>query len=604
MTSPLPNLDRHELNFDFVVAGGGMAGVCAALAAARNGARTLLIQDRSVLGGNASSEIRMHIVGADCHGEKPGARETGIIEELRLDDAVRNPHRSFSQWDLLLYEKVRREPNLTLLLDTDCTGCEVADAANGKKQITSIKAVRHGTRDHYRITARYFADCTGDGTLGAAAGAEHRIGRESREEFGESLARPVADRQTLGSSILLTARQYDTPQPFVSPDWVRRFTAEDFKNRPIGSSYDYGFWWSEWGGHLDTIKDNETIRHELLRIALGVWDYIKNSGNHPDSSHWALDWVGAIPGKRESRRFLGPHILTQQDIETGRMFEDRVAYGGWWFDLHPPSGVDAVDEAPCAHTKIAGLYSLPLRSYHSRNIANLFFAGRNISATHVGFSTTRVMATCAIGGQAVGTAAALWTQAGDGNDIADLSTAHNIARLQQTLLRDDAFIPAVVDTDANNLARRATASSDSSHPDHPPAHVLDGVARDLQATFGPWSENAGHHWRSIALPARLNLDWPEPVTLQEIHLTFDTGLQRELILSPSAKASSKVVRGPQPETVRHYRLYVDGQLILEVADNHQRKRIHRVSACGRQLTLEAVGTNGAAEARVMEIRVY
>ena len=164
-------MKANRLTTEFAVVGGGMAGTIAAIAAARNGARVILVQDRSVLGGNASSEIRMHICGADSHGGKPGSRETGILEELRLEDAVRNPHRSFSQWDLLLYEKVKAEPNITLLLDTTCVSAEVSATENGGRRITAIRALRNSTDDEFLIEATWFADCSGDGRLGA-----HRAG--------------------------------------------------------------------------------------------------------------------------------------------------------------------------------------------------------------------------------------------------------------------------------------------------------------------------------------------------------------------------------------------------------------------------------------------
>lgn len=603
----MPELPVNSIDTDFLVAGGGLAGLCAAISAARHGARVVLIQDRSVLGGNASSEIKMHAAGADCHGGKPGARESGLIEEFLLEDAVRNPHRSYSQWDLLLYEKAKLEPNLTLLLDTDCTGAEVTTGASGRRQLTAVHAVRQSTEESFRIVARYFADCTGDGRLGREAGADFTIGREAKNAFGETLAREVADRQTLGSSILFTARKYETPQPFIAPTWARKFTDADLKLRWIpNSSYEYGYWWFEWGGQLDTLKDNETIRHELLRIALGVWDYVKNSGRHPGSAPWALEWVGAVPGKRESRRFLGPYIVTERDVLGGRVFDDQVAYGGWAIDLHPPSGVDAVDDPPYTPTEFPHLYSIPLRAYHSRNVTNLFFAGRNLSATHVGFASTRVMKTCAIGGQAIGTAAAVWLRVSKDNDIAALSTGENIRALQQTLLRDDAFLLGVKNEDPLDLARSAAVSASSENPSAPAHRVIDGITRDLKATFGSWSSNSIHHWESQELPARVMLTLPNAAVVREVHLTFDTGFQRELTLSASDALTAKMIRGPQPETVKHYRLFLDGRVVCEETNNYLRKRVHRLpnEMSARTITLEIISTHGAPVARVFEIRLY
>ena len=589
---------HHSLHADLVVIGGGLAGVCAALAAARNGSRVVLVQDRSVLGGNASSEVKMHVVGADCHGTRPGARESGIIEELKLEDAARNPHRSYSHWDLLLYEKVILEPNITLLLDTDCTGCEL-DLSSGTRRITAVKAVRQSTEDTFTITAPFFADCSGDGRLALEAGADFTRGRESKNDHGESLALETADQETLGSSILFTARRYDAPQPFLAPSWVRTFQKHEFTHRPI-KSYEYGYWWSEWGGQLDTLKDNAAIRHELLRIALGIWNYIKNSGAHPDSSHWALDWVGAIPGKRETRRFLGPHILTQMDIQAGRLFPDAVAYGGWWLDLHPPSGVDAPDEEPCVQHHFPHLYTIPLRCLHSRNVANLFHAGRNISATHVAFASTRVMATCAVMGQAIGTAAAL-ARPHAGRCITEIFTPAEIARLQQTLLRDDAFIPGLT---VATTAASATASSEQ--PGSEAARILDGHTRELPATLGPWADGASHRWESAALPAWLELTWPEPRAVSEIHLTFDSGFQRELILSASDAVTDKTVRGAQPELVRDYDVLLDDRVLFSITGNYLRKRVHLlpVAVTARRLRLVVKATHGVPTARVFALSAH
>jgi hypothetical protein len=595
-------LATQRIEADFAVIGGGMAGVCAALAAARNGCRAVLVQDRSVLGGNASSEIKMHIVGADCHGSRPGARESGLIEELRLEDAARNPYRCYPQWDLLLYEKVKAEPLITLLLDSTFLACHL-DANSGA--IHSLTVLRNSTDDVFEIHARYFADCSGDSRLGAEAGADFQMGREDQTKYGESLAPETADQQTLGSSILITGRRHEAAQSFVAPPWIRRFTKADLNHRPI-HSYEYGYWWFEWGGQLNTIKDNESIRHELLRIALGIWDYVKNSGDHPDSSHWALDWVGAIPGKRESRRLLGPRVLTQNDLQSGRIFPDAVAYGGWAIDLHPPSGVDARDEPPFTPTHLDQLYTIPLRSLISRNIPNLMFAGRNLSASHVAFASTRVMATCAVAGQAVGTAAAV---ALDHNaSLADLTSGPLLEDLQQTLLKNDAFIPTAKNSDPCDFARRCkNVSASSSLENCPPEAIVDGISRSLNfRKLGSWADGGTHCWTSASLPAWIELQFPAETKLQEIHLTFDSGFQRELILSASDHITSKGIRGPQPETVKHYRILLDGQVVAEETNNHQRKRIHGLerSVAAKTLRVEVLATHGLEHARIFEIRAY
>lgn len=594
----------HELSTDFVVVGGGLAGVCAAIAAARNGAKVVLIQDRSVLGGNASSEVRMHVVGADVHGRRPGARESGLIEEFRLEDAYRNPHRSYSQWDLLLYEKVTAEPNITLLLDTICTGCATVDNGDGTRRIVSLDAVRHSTEDEFRIHAAVFADCSGDGRLGAEAGAQFTIGREAKSDFGEPLALDAADRQTLGSSIMFTARRHAEPQPFRAPTWARKFQKHEFRLRPFGG-YEYGYWWAEWGGQLDTLKDNATIRHELLRIALGIWDYVKNSGDHPASAPWSLDWVGAVPGKRESRRFIGHHVLTQQDLESARAFPDTVAYGGWPLDLHPPSGIDAIDEAPCHHVNLKHLYPIPLGALCSRNIGNLLFAGRNISATHVAFASTRVMATCAVMGQAIGTAAAIAAPASP-RSIAQHFSGSTLVALQQRLLRDDAFLPGFRGDDPADLARHAQPSASSSSANGPAAHVLDGATREYLPTFGVWADGKTHRWESTTLPAWLELAWNTPQEIAEVHLTFDSGFQRELTLSASDATTRKIIRDAQPELVRDYDVLLDGAAAVSVKGNYLRKRVHRFDRplVASRLRIVVHATNGLEQARLFEVRAY
>ena len=611
-------IEEHRLECDVLVAGGGMSGVAAALAAARCGSRVILCQDRPVLGGNASSEVRMHVVGADVSGGRGEAvaveaREGGIIEELRLETAVRNPQRSASMFDLVLYEACRAEPGLSLMLNTTVVGAET-----DRGLVVCVRAERQSTEDSFRIAAPVFIDCTGDGRLGAEAGATFCHGREARDVFGESLAPSRADTRTMGSSLLFTAREHEQPMPFRAPPWARKFTEADLRLRGhTATSYEYGYWWVEWGGALDTIGDNETIRDELLAIMLGVWDHIKNGGQH-GAGNWALDWFGFLPGKRESRRFAGQYTLTEQDVLDSTPFGDAIAYGGWPIDIHPPGGIDAADQTPCTNTPAPFLYDIPLRACVSRELGNLMFAGRNISATHVAFASTRVMATCAAMGQGVGTAAAYAVAQGRrpgelGGDRAAMRA------IQQRLLRDDAYLVGLCNDDSRDLARSAAVSTAGAGGDDSAANVISGQTRSVHGEGGapPGRALPGtHRWISLPLqdgPAELRLEWPRPVPVAWVQLVFDTGMHRVLTLSHSDEyTEGQMCWGrPQPETVRDYRLRMqtaDGSWreIADVTGNYRRVNRHRPAepAGARALALEVSAANGTDRARVCEVRVY
>jgi len=589
-------MKTKRMQTDIVIVGGGMAGVCAALAAARCGAHVILVHDRPVLGGNSSSEIRMHICGADCSGGRKDtdARETGILEELRLEDAVHNPQRSASMWDLLLYDKVRREPNIILLLNTHCHGVRMSSP----ERIASVLASCPLTETEYVLSAKMFVDSSGDGRLGAEAGALFRTGREGREEFGESLAPPKPDDKRLGSTILFITRKHDRPIPFEVPEWAMRFPSCQHLPHRSHRSWQYGYWWVEYGGELDTITDGDRIRDQLLAFALGVWDHIKNSGHHPQSANWALEWLGFLPGKRESRRFVGEYTLNQRDIEQGEVFEDGVAYGGWPIDLHPPEGI--LSKEPPAQQIHVPLYNIPLRCLYSRNICNLFFAGRNISATHVAFGSTRVMGTCSVMGQAVGTAAGLCVREG----ITPSELKAHITALQQMLLKGDAYIIGAKNADTYDLARSAEVVASSETSAGPAANVLNGVRRGVY--------NATNRWISDPMkgfPQWIELRFPRAVRLREVHLVFDTGLHRPLTLTHSDSYNSTMIREAQPETVRDYDLQlVHGTGVLTVASvrgNYQRFRRHRFPVHpATALRLVVHATNGDPSARVFEIRAY
>jgi hypothetical protein len=610
-------LETHTIACDILVAGGGPAGVPCAIAAARNGAKVILCQDRAVLGGNASSEVRMHVVGADMSGGRgveleTEAREGGIIEEIRLETAVRNPQRSASMLDLILYEKCRAEKNLTLMLNTTVVGVEMEDT-----RIVQAEAHRQSTEDRFLIKADVYVDCTGDGRLGVEAGASFRMGRESRDEFAESRGQDVADDKTLGSTLLFQARKHDEPMPFIAPPWVRKFTEDDLKLRPHASpgvdrGLEYGYWWVEWGGTMNTVKDNEQIRDDLLEIMLGVWNHIKNDGDH-GAENWALSWFGFLPGKRESRRFIGQHILNENEILACEDFPDAIAYGGWSLDTHPPEGVDAIDLPPCDQPRVPHLYGIPLRSCISQDIDNLMFAGRNISATHIGFSSTRVMATCAAIGQGAGTAAAHAIKAGlKPSELSGDTTA--VKAIQQTLLKNDAFLVGVHNNDPCDLAPQATATASSEQDGSPAANVVTGQSRAVHGDGGVPGERTSvgtHRWMSSDLPASIELRWPSPVSLTEIDLVFDTGMHRPLTLSHSDAYVAKMAWGrAQSETVRDFMIKAEvaGEWVTlyEIEGNYQRLCRHTVAPAGAVSALRVVvtATNGLDHARICEIRAY
>ena len=434
-----------KLNYstDFCVVGGGLSGLCAALAAARHGIKTVLIQDRPMLGGNASSEVRMWVCGA--HGKDN--RETGIIEELVLENFYFNPGKKFTLWDSVLYGKAVNQENLTLLLNSSVLDADCPDGV-----IKSVTAWQSNAETFHTVTAEYFADCSGDSILAPLTGALYRYGREAKSEFGETIPPDTADKKTMGMSCLFQIRETDKKVEFIPPEWA--YTYETDADLPYKDhELDNNFWWIELGGEWDCIHDTDRCRDELIKICFGVWDHIKNKGDH-GADNWELEWIGFLPGKRESRRYVGEYTVTQNDVEAGGKFDDIVAYAGWTMDDHFPAGFNYKDGHPTIYHPAPSPWGLPLRCMISKNIKNLVFAGRNISVTHAALSSSRVMATCAILGQALGTAVA---QAIDeGADIRNI----NIAELQDTLMSDDCYLPGKT-RKISALSEQAECSSET-----------------------------------------------------------------------------------------------------------------------------------------------
>lgn len=500
-------------SFDLIVIGGGLPGLCAAIAAARSGITVALVQDRPVLGGNCSSEVRVVPHGANHNNAWAG--ETGIPHALILDDRANN-HESFFDhgminaiFDLNLLQAAQRESNLMLFLNTTVRSVEsepvdpaapvraARSTANNlgrlggeRRRITAVRASQMGSEAEFRLIGRQFVDATGDGTIGFLAGADFRYGREARHEFDEPLAPAVSDDVTMGATITMRARDIGRPVTFTPPPGIKIYRSMQeigFKrtiyhlNKPVYG----GYWWLEVCNPFHQIRDNVGVRDELHRHVLGVWNYIKNySDQRERATNYALDWIGMIPGKRESRRLAGAVTLSERDCHDDRRWPDAIGFAGWWIDLHIKGGIlNKVDpgerenaDRNYKHWIRIPVFTLPLRSFYSANVENLWMAGRCLSTTHVALGPVRVMQTLAQLGQAVGTAAA-WALRRDllPAQVAD-PDGPQITPLQQRLLRDDVRIPGLVNKDPGDLALQATARASSEA-----ALVLDRV--DPKAWF-------------------------------------------------------------------------------------------------------------------------
>ena len=386
-------------SFDFVVVGGGIAGMCAAATASRSGCKVALINDRPVLGGNNSSEIRVHLGGSIELGPNEGLgrmiREFGHSREgnAKPGDYYEDGKKS---------DFIANEKNVTLFSNFRAISVKM----NGNK-IESIIARHVETGEEIRFAAPIFSDCTGDGTIGFLAGAHFDMGRESREEFGEPLAPEEADKMTMGASVQWYSEERNKKVDFPVFRYGVNFNEETAEKVTMGE------WKWETGMNFDQIYDFERIRDYGLMVVFSNWSFLKNELK--DNSKYKnrdLGWVAYVAGKRESRRLLGDYILKQDDIDKNVFHEDASFSASWSIDLHFPDSINSV-RFPGAEFKAATKhiyiypYAVPYRCLYSRNIDNLFMAGRNVSVTHVALGTVRVMRTTGMMGEVVGMAASL-----------------------------------------------------------------------------------------------------------------------------------------------------------------------------------------------------
>ena len=607
-----------QVSYDVVVNGGGLSGMCVAIAAARNGAKTALVHARHVLGGNASSEIRMHVCGASENMAKPDLEEGGILYEMMLDNKSRNDYFCYSIWDMVLFDKVKRQENLTLYLNTVMDDCTVE---NGK--IRQVTAYQQTTETRYIISGEIFVDCTGNSTLGYLAGAEYRIGSEGQSEFNEPHAPEKPNNNRMGNTLLFKAVDRGQSVNFKRPDFAKVFTEEHLRYRThsavhaaqikegadetylhiatFGSSQvDYGYWWIELTGvREDIIDEYEEIRDELVACIYGVWDHLKNGGEH-GAENYDLEWVGMMPGTRESRRLVGDYILNENDILANRQFDDAVAYGGWAMDIHTQKGLYDFDELPSQIIGFDGAYTIPYRSYYSKNISNLMMAGRNISASKMAMGSTRVMGTCAIGGQAVGTAAAMCIK----YSCLPREISKYMNELQQTLLKDDCYIPNVQNTATKDLAKDAVVTASSVFEDNNPENITNGINRPIGNKKNLWISNG-----ISDKGERISLKLQKQAAVSEVRLVFDSNFNYSIKQTMSVKRQKQQRIGVPPELVKNYtvQLFKEGEKVYEtaVADNFQRLNVlHFAPVLCDEVMVTVHETNGCENAHIYEVRLY
>jgi len=430
------------------------------------------VQDRPVLGGNSSSEVRVTPHGAAAFHAY--ARETGIISELLIEERAVNHEEIFengwtnSVWDMVIYDAVQRTENLTVHLNTSVLGVKVYE-----RILKSVECRVANAELNLSLSANVFIDCTGDGIVASEAGCEWRMGSEGKAEFNEPHAPEKTSGDIMGNSIHFKTKNMGRPSPFQLPPWAiehkdgRYFYDQGRLPKDIRG----GYWWIEIGVPYDTIHQAECIRHELTRHVLGVWDWIKNKDPKTMklAENYALDWIGQVPGKRESRRVMGLYLMNEWDVLRCTIHDDEIAFGGWFIDIHTAGGLLADKSEPAsaegysqtseyAARSYAGPYGIPLRILVSKDIDNLMMAGRNVSTTHCALGTVRVMGTTALMGQAAGVAAGVAVS----RRISPAEVCHSEYRMiQQRLLRDGCFLPNVRNADEADKARKAEASASS-----------------------------------------------------------------------------------------------------------------------------------------------
>ena len=617
--------------YDVVVVGAGTTGMGACIAAARNGARTALIQDRPVLGGNASHELGVAIHGAaHCH---PNSRETGLIEEARLIRARMCKDGANISISAAYDEQVRGEKRLKTFLNNRVVKVEKSDEGT----ISAVVARNTLTGEWTRYRAKMFIDTTGDGWIGYYAGVPYRYGREGQAEFGEMEAPEKPDDTTMSGVVISDGvwcfgfKDTGKPVAFETPEWAKSALPDGWSRKfPARLRERGGFgpsWKVEHPGIVNDFTDPEGARDELVRLSFAFFGWGKNSWEHRGLlENHALTYVPFIDARRETLRLMGDYILTGNDQKAAKVFPDRISYGGWSMDTHDPLGLANPDgDGYWKHHPQLPIYTIPYRILYNPKFGNLFFAGRCSSVSHMALGSVRLESTLAALGQVCGTAAAFCVRYGD---TPKSLGEKRLKMLQQRLLKDDLYIPGIVNEDSRDMARKAKVSASSSQdriyfretpslnwsipkfkvaysnkkdPERPgwrysegasPACVIDGVARIF--------ENEAHAWVSDGkqeLPQSITLEWEKPVDAFHVQIAFNS----DLMPARTAAMPQQLVKGYIVE-VRSGGVWTQ---VAAETDNWRRMVRHwfekrKIDA----LRITCLETWGDSSAQIFEVRVY
>lgn len=583
----LPTVLKEK--FEFIVVGGGVAGITAAITASRYGIKTALINDRPILGGNGSDEAHVTLEGS-AH---KGYHETGVIFEIK-----NYKENTGLTWSEVFERFCDREKNLTVFSNVLVDG-----AVTENNRIVAVTATNTLNYQKYEFAAENFVDATGDAWLGYYSGAEYKIGREAKFEYGESAAPETADGNTMSGCATRTvtdntdticsyyAEEQSVPYEFKAPVWAFKLPEGDKLGREP-HYIDRGHWWLEMPNDYDDIWESEFVRDSMLRMSVGYFDWLKNSWSKKDKAkNFRLKKLGLYNAKRESRRLIGDYILTENDYVAGKHFDDAVCYSGWNIDVHHVGGIFSGQEGMFTIDKVVPITPIPFRALYSKNIENLMMVGRCISVSHIGLGPIRVQLTGATMGQAVATAAYLCKKY---NKTPRLIGRDCIKELQQLVIKDGLMLPGFKNYDNNDIARKASISADSYSENGHPMNVINGKTR---LTDGP-----DYAWISeVGLPQSIVLDFAREIYFCEIRITFDF---------PFAEYKQCFLPSPKPiNLVKDFDIeaFIDGRwvIISSVRDNFQRLCVLNFdSVRASKIKVNVIKTVESNVAVVPEIRVY